>query len=98
MLTELVQRLSTRPECIIYLKCDPEVALDRVRERDRDCEARVTIEYMQDMYAIYQAAASLWQQEGLWVHELDVSHMAPESVLQEVLQIRQSFISAATNA
>lgn len=97
MLTELVRRLSTRPECIIYLKCDPEVALRRVRERDRECEGQVTIEYMRDMYAIYQAAASLWRQEGLRVYEFDVSHMAPEAVLQRVLWIRQ-IVTSATNA
>ena len=43
-----------RPDIIVYLDIDPEIALARVKERARECEAGVSIEYLRDLRDGYE--------------------------------------------
>ena len=43
-----------RPDLIIYLDVEPEVALDRIKLRERDCESNVPIEYLQKLKQGYE--------------------------------------------
>lgn len=54
---ELFRHMSNfmcRPSVIIYLHLSPETSLARVRQRNRDVESGITIEYLQALYAVYQ--------------------------------------------
>jgi len=37
------------PSAVVFLKCKPEVALERIKSRGRDCEAGIPIEYLRDL-------------------------------------------------
>ncbi len=41
------------PDLILYLKCRPETALDRIRQRARSCESEIPLEFLQDLDAAY---------------------------------------------
>jgi deoxyadenosine/deoxycytidine kinase len=41
------------PDLIIYLKCRPETALDRIRQRGRSCEAEIPLDFLRDLDAAY---------------------------------------------
>jgi len=46
---DLFQNMSNflhRPDVIIYLDVEPEVALERIKQRGRECEAGITLEYL----------------------------------------------------
>ena len=43
-----------RPNFIIYLDTEPEVALKRIQSRDRGCESKMTLEYLQSLKAGYE--------------------------------------------
>jgi deoxyadenosine/deoxycytidine kinase len=41
------------PDLILYLKCRPETALDRIRQRGRSCESEIPLEFLRDLDAAY---------------------------------------------
>jgi len=43
-----------RPHFIIYLDVSPERSMERIRQRNRPCEAGITLEYLQRLYAGYE--------------------------------------------
>ena len=43
-----------RPDLIVYLEVEPEVALQRINERSRGCETGITLEYLQDLKKGYE--------------------------------------------
>ena len=43
-----------QPNLIIYLDCEPDVALERIRARSRDCETTIPIEYLRDLRDGYE--------------------------------------------
>nr|WP_256250667.1 deoxynucleoside kinase [Nitrosomonas sp. Nm51] len=42
-----VEKELEQPSLLIYLECDPEIELQRIRNRGRDVENSITIEYLQ---------------------------------------------------
>jgi len=61
------------PTLVIKLQCTPETALERVRNRDRDAEKTLSLEYLQDLDRAYH---DLWREldQGLlpWGHRVKV--------------------------
>lgn len=54
---DLFQNMSNflhRPDIIIYLDVEPEVAIERIRQRGRDCETGITLEYLIKLKAGYE--------------------------------------------
>ncbi|MFH2008785.1 MAG: deoxynucleoside kinase [bacterium] len=43
-----------RPNLIVYLDVKPETSLERIHQRDRDCESTVSLEYLQKLYDNYE--------------------------------------------
>ncbi len=43
-----------RPDVIIYLDASPEIALTRIKERGRECEQGLPLEYLKDLRAGYE--------------------------------------------
>ena len=42
------------PDLIIYLHCQPETALERIRQRGRSCESDIPLDFLQDLHAAYE--------------------------------------------
>lgn len=56
--SELFRHMSNfmcRPNVIVYLDVAPELSLERIKSRGRQMESAVTLDYLQDLYAGYQA-------------------------------------------
>ena len=54
---ELFQNMSNflhRPDIIIYLDVEPEVAIERIKQRGRECESGITLEYLIKLKAGYE--------------------------------------------
>ena len=43
-----------RPDLIVYLNVEPEIALQRINERSRGCETGITIEYLKSLKEGYE--------------------------------------------
>jgi len=48
------KEFAPNPHAFVYLDCDPETALERMRHRARDAEVGVTIEYMRRLHEHYE--------------------------------------------
>ncbi|MFH2053545.1 MAG: deoxynucleoside kinase [bacterium] len=44
----------TPPDLIIYLRCRPETALRRIRQRGRGCESNIPLDFLQGLHAAYE--------------------------------------------
>jgi deoxyadenosine kinase len=44
-----------RPNAIIYLDVSPEVSRQRIEQRSRDCESTISLDYLENLYAAYEA-------------------------------------------
>ncbi len=42
------------PDLIIYLHCHPDTALDRIRNRGRECESEIPLEFLRGLHAAYE--------------------------------------------
>ena len=42
------------PDLIIYLKCKPETALQRINQRGRTCESTIPLDFLQALHAAYE--------------------------------------------
>ncbi len=51
---ELYEQLAWSPDVIIYIKTDPMVAMQRMNKRARECENKVTLEYLQEVHKKYE--------------------------------------------
>ncbi|NCQ34455.1 deoxynucleoside kinase [bacterium] len=41
------------PDLIIYLKCRPDTALERIRQRGRECEAEIPLDFLRRLHEAY---------------------------------------------
>ncbi|MCP4115629.1 MAG: deoxynucleoside kinase, partial [Desulfobacteraceae bacterium] len=75
---------------VIYLRCDPQVALQRCLSRGRQGEEAVTAEYLQLLHEAHEAAATTsfrpLSDEGR-VFVIDVSAKAQDEVVRDVSNI-----------
>jgi deoxyadenosine kinase len=49
----VMARFMKTPSTLVFLEISPELALARIRERGRECEAGITLEYLQQLRAEY---------------------------------------------
>ena len=43
-----------KPDVYVYIKSDPEVCHARIKERNRECETDVTLEYLKEVHQSYE--------------------------------------------
>lgn len=87
-----------RPNVIVYLDVKPETSLQRIEERDRSCESRVTLEYLQRLYNNYDEFLSDISKlipvlRVKWEEFLDVEPLA-DAITKEYM--RGSFLREIT--
>ena len=51
----IMKRFLVYPDILIYLRVSPETSLQRIQERGRGAENRITLEYMQKLYQGYES-------------------------------------------
>jgi deoxyadenosine kinase len=51
----IMKRFLVYPDIFIYLRVSPETSMQRIQERGRGAESRITLEYMQKLYQGYES-------------------------------------------
>lgn len=51
---EIYESLSWEPDLIIYIRVDPEVCYERIKQRSRECETDISIEYITQLHDLYE--------------------------------------------
>jgi thymidylate kinase len=50
MFNDIYDNIAWTPDVIIYIKTDPNIALERMNKRGRNCESNVSIEYIKAIH------------------------------------------------
>lgn len=74
--------LGWSPDVYIYLRAEPEVCIERVRQRTRACEQTIDEKYLRRLHDLYEAFVKTMRN----VHVVDASRN-DETVLEEVRNI-----------
>lgn len=53
-LLRTISQTMRHPDILLYLRVSPEVALERIRKRGRECESGITLEFLSDLYNYYE--------------------------------------------
>lgn len=43
-----------KPDIIFYLQCSPEICYERLKNRNRDCESNISLEYLTKIHENYE--------------------------------------------
>lgn len=58
---ELFEELSWKPDYTIYIKTSPELCLERIKNRNRECEANISLKYIQNLHTLYEQYFEMFQ-------------------------------------
>ncbi len=88
LFNEIYKQLYWTPDLIIYIRTTPEVSMERMKKRNRDCENNVSFEYVQ---AIHEKYENLVNSNKYNIKIID-GNQSPEKVYDDALKIIQSCI------
>lgn len=83
---ELYDAMAWEPDAIILLKAMPSVCMSRILERERSCEANITLDYLTKLDSLYGDISEMQN-----VLSVDANG-DPESVAQDVLRAINSLV------
>ena len=52
---EIYDSLSWEPDFLIYIRVDPKTCFERIKQRSRECETDISIDYITQLHALYEA-------------------------------------------
>ena len=54
LVKNITENVGYKPEVFIYLRASPEVCMSRIYNRNRKCESSIDIEYIRQLYDLYE--------------------------------------------
>jgi deoxyadenosine/deoxycytidine kinase len=54
IMNEYYTTFGWKPDIIFYLQCPPEICFERLKNRNRDCESNITLEYLTKIHENYE--------------------------------------------
>lgn len=77
------QNINSNNECIIYLKCEPKTAFERIKKRGRKEEKNITIEYLEKLHKYHEIWLS--DKENVLTINCDIDFEFSESYQNEII-------------
>ncbi len=86
--TWLSDKFNAKPEAIIYLQCDPQIAYERVKKRARTEEEAISLEYLTRLHDYHEKWLNGAERENIPVKILNVDEafVGNESKIQTMYQ------------
>jgi deoxyadenosine/deoxycytidine kinase len=73
------------PQVMVYLKCSPETALERIKQRGREAEKDMSIDYLRDLKNHYEKFFESMKPLGVNILTLDWEEFQPvEDVIEQI--------------
>jgi deoxyadenosine/deoxycytidine kinase len=89
LFNEIFKQLCWIPDLIIYIKTTPEVSMERMRKRNRDCENNVSFAYIKAVHDKYE---ELVKSNKYNIKIID-GNQTPEQVYNDAIEIIKSYIT-----
>ncbi len=70
---EVMNRYLLAPHVVFFLEANPEVCLDRITERDRECEQRIPLEYLRGLEVLHRELILEMRKRGSFAVEINWS-------------------------
>jgi deoxyadenosine/deoxycytidine kinase len=80
---KVYKELSWEPDVLLYIRTDPSVCVQRMKERARECEKEVSIDYINEIHKKYE---TMIQNAGFKVHIID-GNQDGDTVFEEIRTI-----------
>jgi len=83
---EIYEKVKWEPDVLIYLRSDPQVCMQRMHKRGRECENGVSLEYLQKVHDQYEKMMEIAEKKGIQVIVIDANRDA-ESVYHDAMNL-----------
>lgn len=94
LLSDFVHRIGWVPDVYIYLRATPETCFERIKQRSRDCENGVSLDYIRNIHVEYERLVTeILKEMKVDVHVIDASNN-PNEVKIAVENIISVYINA----
>lgn len=74
------------PDVVVYLRCPPDVCMERTRIRGRACEAHVPLDYLQRVHDRYEGLVSRMTTENTTDVVIVDASRPPDAILNDVVE------------
>lgn len=83
------------PTALIYLRCDPEILLDRIKRRARPGEEGITLDYLQGIEHNNDAMVEVLRQQGVYVEPVswDLDRAAAQDRAPEIKAVLKRILA-----
>ena len=85
LICQLTESIGYKPHVFIYLRSTPELCMERIKMRRRDCETTITQEYITQLYDLYRQCIWDLVKEGKRVFIVD-AHKDKDVICREVVE------------
>lgn len=68
---EVMNRYLMAPHVVLFLEAAPEKCLDRIAERDRECEQKIPIDYLRGLELLHKELVGEMRERGSFAAEVD---------------------------
>ena len=88
----LTQEFKVTPKGFVYLRCEPEVSLERIKKRKRSGEDTISIEYLKKLHAKHDEW--LLNEKSVPVLVIDVNEdNTPEKIAEMIQKVKDYFFA-----
>lgn len=87
----LYNKLAWKPDVVIYIKTEPEVSMERMKTRARDCECAVPLEYLQSIHHKHEELFKFKRTENVYIVD---GNRSQDDVYNDVATILQRISSS----
>jgi deoxyadenosine/deoxycytidine kinase len=83
----LTSEFKVAPKGIIYLRCDPDVSLERIKKRNRSGEETISIDYLRKLHEKHEQ----WLLNEKSVPVLIIDVTTPDGIQEKIEQVKDYF-------
>jgi deoxyadenosine/deoxycytidine kinase len=83
LISDITVNVGYKPDVFIYLRATPELCMERIKKRGRECENEITLEYITQLHLLYEDCIKDLKKDNKLVYIVDAKY-DKESCCQKV--------------
>lgn len=90
LICQLTNSIGYKPDVFIYLRSTPELCMERIKQRQRECESTITKEYITQLHELYVKCIEDLIKEGKYVFIVD-AFKEKDDICEEVIEFMKVY-------